>query len=66
MNRADRQFLNWAFESAVVVGAAALAGKWLDAKFETGANILALLLLLGFLLEGYSLYKIIKGATPKK
>lgn len=66
MNKADRQFLNWAFESAIMVGAAALAGRWLDDKFGTGANILSLLLLLAFLLEGYNLYKIIKNVIEGK
>jgi hypothetical protein len=65
MNRADRQFLNWVFESAAVIGLAALGGVWLDERFQTGANCLSILLLAGFLVEGYGLYKIIKNTEKK-
>ncbi|MDR2431951.1 MAG: hypothetical protein LBD99_06865 [Candidatus Margulisbacteria bacterium] len=65
MDRSDRQFLNWVFESAAVIGLAALAGVWLDSRFQTGANCLSFLLLAGFFMEGYSLYKIIKNAEKK-
>ncbi|MDR1452669.1 MAG: hypothetical protein LBJ25_01655 [Candidatus Margulisbacteria bacterium] len=66
MRRSERQFLNWVFESAVVIILAALAGQWLDARLATGANCLSLLLLLAFGLEGYGLYKIVKGAEKDK
>ncbi|GBR76162.1 hypothetical protein NO2_0759 [Candidatus Termititenax persephonae] len=65
MSKSDRQFLNWVLESAVVIGLVTWLGKWLDSRLATGANCLALLLLLGFGLEGYSLYKIIKSAEKK-
>ena len=65
MNRADRQFLNWVFELTVVIVLATFVGKWLDSRFATGANCLSLLLLGGFCLEGYNLYKIIKSCEKK-
>ena len=65
MNKADRQFLNWVFEAAVVIGLAALAGRWLDVRFAAGAQYLCLFLLLGFGSEGYNLYKIIKSMQDK-
>ena len=65
MSRADRQFLNWTFESAVVIVLATIAGKWLDAWRGTGAKYLSVFLLLGFALEGYNLYKIIKSVWDK-
>jgi hypothetical protein len=65
MRRSERQLLNWVFESAGVIGLAALGGQWLDKRLATGANCVSLLLLLAFALEGYSLYKIVKSADEK-
>ncbi|GBR75279.1 hypothetical protein NO1_2289, partial [Candidatus Termititenax aidoneus] len=50
MRRSERQLLNWVFESAVVIGLAALGGQWLDKRLATGANCVSLLLLLAFAL----------------
>ncbi len=65
MNKLDRQFINWIFESAAVIVAFTLLGSMLDKKFATGANILSMLLLLGFVWEGWQLYKIVKRAEKK-
>ena len=66
MNKADKRFLNWTFDSALTLAAAVLAGRWLTKKFGTGMDVLLLLVLLAFLLVGYNLYKLIKDATKEK
>ena len=66
MNKIDKRFLNWTFDSALVLVAAVLAGRWLTVKFGVSANVVLLLLLLAFLLAGYNLYKLVKDATKEK
>ncbi|WP_455382188.1 hypothetical protein [Salinispira pacifica] len=58
MNRIDRKFINWIFESTVLVVAAALVGHALDRLFKTRAQFLGLFLLAALILKAWQLVRL--------
>lgn len=66
MSKLYRDFLNWFFESAIVIAGFSYLGSVLDKKFSTGANLMSLGLLLGFAIEAYNFYKLYKRSMDKK
>ena len=58
MNRIDRKFVNWIFESTILVIAAALIGHALDRLFNTRAQFLGLFLLAALILKAWQLVRL--------
>ena len=66
MSKLYRDFLNWFFEFAIVIGGLCYLGTFLDKKFNTGSNLMSLGLLLGVVIEGYNFYKLYKRSLNDK
>ncbi len=58
MNRIDRKFFNWIFESTIIVVVAALAGHALDRLFGTRAQFLGLFLLAALVIKAWQLRRL--------
>ena len=58
MNRIDRKFINWIFESTILVIAAALVGAALDRVFNTRAQFLGLFLLAALVIKAWQLVRL--------
>lgn len=58
MNRIDRKFINWIFESTVLVIVAVLVGHTLDKAFGTRAQFLGILLLAALVVKVWQLLRL--------
>ncbi|HUX11913.1 MAG TPA: hypothetical protein VMW87_02745 [Spirochaetia bacterium] len=58
MNRIDRKFFNWIFESTIIVVVAALVGHALDRLFGTRAQFLGLFLLAALVVKAWQLRRL--------
>ena len=58
MNRIDRKFINWIFESTILVIIAVLAGHALDIALKTRAQFLGLFLLAALVVKGWQLVRL--------
>ena len=63
MNRIDRKFINWIFESTVLVLLAALVGHALDRLFHTQAQFLGMFLLVAIGVKIWQLVRLYRKSS---
>jgi F0F1-type ATP synthase assembly protein I len=63
MNRINRRFINWIFESTILVVVAALVGHALDSVFHTRAQFLGLLLLAALVVKAWQLIRLYRKSV---